>query len=92
MKLKILTAAMLLAAPAFAQTTVPMTSAGPNATVPTVVNPGGPGLENSGPGATGSISTEGTGAGTVSNNPAGAGNAQMPSRRGSTPSGNGSGQ
>ncbi len=62
----------------------------PNATVPTVVNPGGPGVANSGPGATGTMRTEGTGAGSVSNNPAGAGNAQQPSRANSTPSGSGS--
>ena len=63
-----------------------------NQRVPTVVNPGGPGAENSGPGATGSIATGATGADTISNNPAGAGNAQSPSRASSTPSGNGATQ
>jgi hypothetical protein len=88
MRFKILTAALLLAAPAFAQTTTaPMNSMAPNATAPTVVNPGGPGVVNSGPGATGTIQTEGTGAGSISNNSAGASNAQNPSRASSTPSG-----
>ena len=90
MKLAIFTAAMLLAVPAFAQTTAPMTTTAPNATAPTVVSPGGPNAANSGPGATGTIRTEGTGAGSISNNPAGAGNAQQPSRASSTPSGSGS--
>ncbi len=93
MNFRIIAAAMLIAGPALAQTTTaPMNSMAPNATAPTVVNPGGPNLENSGPGATGSISTESTGAGTISNNPAGASNAQMPERRSSTPSGNGQSQ
>jgi hypothetical protein len=85
--LKIVVAAVLVASPALAQTATTQ----PNGTAPIVFNQGSPTV-NSGPGATGSISTEATGAGTISNNPAGAGNAQMPSRRISTPSGSGQGQ
>lgn len=83
MRLKLFTVAMLIAAPAFAQT--PATA--PNATVPTVVSPGGPNAVNSGPGATGVVRTEGTAAGNISNNPAGAGNAAQPAKAGSTQAG-----
>lgn len=78
------------ATPALAQTLLPL-EVPAGRVKPTVANPGGPGIENSGPGATGSIRTGPTGSDTVSNNPAGAGNAQMPSRAVSTPSGNGCG-
>lgn len=88
MFLKLVAGAMLIAAPAFAQTN-PTPSTAPNATVPRVTSPGGPGEVNSGPGATGVISTEGTAAGNISNNPAGAGNAQQPNKASSTPSGGG---
>jgi hypothetical protein len=78
--------AVILAAPAFAQTstvapTAPTAPVAPNAPAGgPVVQPGGPGVANSGPGSMGAVSPSGTGADTITNNPGAANNSTQPSR------------
>ena len=71
-----LTAALLFAAPAFAQTT---TMPPAQSQTPTVQG-GSPGTANSGPASTGTVAPTGTGAESSSNNSAGSGNADQPSQ------------
>ena len=73
----LITAALLFAAPAFAQSTTvtPMTPA-----QAPVVQGGSPATANSGPAATGTVAPTGTGAESITNNSAGTGNAEQPSR------------
>lgn len=74
----LLSAALLVAGPALAQTTV-VTPTQP-ASPPLVVQGGSPATANSGPAATGTVAPTGTGAESITNNSAGTGNAEQPAR------------
>ncbi|HEY8566490.1 MAG TPA: hypothetical protein VIL65_13380 [Beijerinckiaceae bacterium] len=70
---------LVLAAPAFAQTTVIVPAPSAPAAVP-FADPGSPLEANSGPSSTGSIAPSGTGADRISNNAAQDGNAEQSAR------------
>ena len=75
-RLTLVTATLLLAAPALAQATSGTTTTTTTTPDTSTVQPGSPAAANSGPGSVGTVSPSGTGADRATNNPAADANAE----------------